>query len=402
MKNKFRMLVAIVTAIIFLPCQAQNSSTAPKIENYTKGELEIKVAPFGLDGNEINVGKVLPDGTIQFSWPDIDLADYESSDLYMRHLKSALWMIVCHDKKMEENNEEIKAVNTKDLLLYKYGQYVGSLQPSTRKEFSDSDTLETGSSFSWYYSNGDGKFNAVCTVYEEKGGPNDVYEIDKNNVLNTTTYDIDFKKGWNLVEKSLLELKDQKRGEELITTKFKESKATIDQIPNNINWHMKYWANDAYLEIEQVFSKLTPITKEQYKNWMPEKLGNLKRTVYEIGGKLERSSSTDNINLVFEKGAKKIDITVLDCAGSKESALAYTQILGMTSQEWKDDTDTGYQSATKMDSVPVIVEYNEKEKTSTLTYNSNGRFSINANGSEMDPDELWDYLKLLDLKKLIE
>ena len=55
-----------------------------------------------------------------------------------------------------------------------------------------------------------------------------------------------------------------------------------------------------------------------------------------------------------------------------------------------------------MDSVPVIVEYNEKEKTSTLTYNSNGRFSINANGSEMDPDELWDYLKLLDLKKLIE
>ena len=90
MKNKFRMLFAIVTAIIFLPCQAQNSSTAPKIENYTKGELEIKVAPFGLDGNEINVGKVLPDGTIQFSWPDIDLADYESSGFVYASFKKCL------------------------------------------------------------------------------------------------------------------------------------------------------------------------------------------------------------------------------------------------------------------------------------------------------------------------
>ncbi len=399
MKNKFIILVTTLLVVIFSPCEAQNIG---KIDNYTKGELEIKVAPFGLDGNEILVGKVLADGTIQFNWPEIDLADYESSGFFMNHLKSALWMIVCHDKKIEENNEEINAVNTKDLFLYKYGQNVGSLQPSTRKEFSDSDTLETGSSFSWYYSDGDGKFKAVCTVYEEKGGPNDVYEIDKNNIQNTTTYDIDFKKGWNLVEYSLIELKDQKRGGQLISTKFKEKKASINQVTNNTNWHMKYWANDEYLEIEHQLPKQTPITKEQYKNWMPEKLGNSKRTVYEIGKKMERISSTDNINLVFEKGAKKIDITVLDCAGSKESAQAYTMILGMGSQEWKDDTDTGYQSVTKMDSVPVILEYNEKEKATTLSFNSNGRFSIHAQGSEMNPDELWDYLKLLNLDKLIE
>jgi hypothetical protein len=403
MKNKFRMLVAIVTAITFLPCQAQNSGTAPKIENYTKGELEIKVAPFGLDGNEINVGKVLPDGTIQFSWPDIDLADYESSDFFMKQLKRSIGMNFCHDKKIEENNTEINAADTQYLYLYKYGEIVGSLHPSTQKEFNGSDdNLHIGSTISWYYSNGDGKFKAICTVYEEKRGANDVYEIDKNNVGNTTTYDINFKKGWNLVEASLLELKDQKRGDELVITRFKERKATINQIPNNINWHMKYWANDEYLEIEHQLPKQTPITKEQYKNWMPEKLSNLKRTVYKIGKKLERISSTDNIDLVFEKGGEKINVTILDCAGSKESAKAYTMILGMTSQEWKDDTDTGYQSATKMDSVPVIVEYNEKEKATTLTYNSNGRFSINANGSKMDPDELWDYLKLLNLEKLIE
>ncbi len=207
MKNKFRTLVAIVTAITFLPCQAQKSSTVPKIENYTKGELEIKVAPFG-DGYEINVGKVLPDGTIQFSWPDIDLADYESSGFVMNPLKSSLGMNFCHDKKIKENNTEIKAVDTKHLYLYKYGQNVGALLPTTQKELNDLDNdLIVGGTTSWFYSDADGKFKAECTVYEEKGGPEDVYEIDKNNVRNTTTYNIDFKKGWNLVETSLLELK---------------------------------------------------------------------------------------------------------------------------------------------------------------------------------------------------
>ncbi len=396
------MLAAIVTAITFLPCQAQNSGTPPKIKNYTKGELEIKVAPFGLDGNEINVGKVLPDGTIQFSWPDIDLANYESSDFFMSHLKIALWMSVCHDKKMEENNEEIKAVNTKDLLLYKYGQNVGFLQPSTRKEFSNSDTLETGSSFSWYYSNGDGKFKAICTVYEEKGGLNDVYEIDKNNVRNTTTYDINFKKGWNLVEKSLLELKDQKRGDELITTKFKESKATISQIPNNINWHMNYWANDELLEKEHQLISQTPIAKKQFENWLPRNLGDFKRTAYEIGKELERMPSTDNINIVFEKNLHKIEVTIVDCAGNKEAASMYTLMADMASSEWKEDSETGYQSATKMDGIPVMTDYNKNENNTTLSYSANERLLIKAEAVNIAPKELWEYLRKLDLEKLTD
>ncbi len=51
---------------------------------------------------------------------------------------------------------------------------------------------------------------------------------------------------------------------------------------------------------------------------MPKKLGKLKRTNYEIGKELERMPSLNNVNLLFEKGSKTIDLTIVDCAVNKD------------------------------------------------------------------------------------
>lgn len=66
MKSILNILMILT---LFLSCKAQQTSTTtnlPKIENYTKGEFIIKVAPFGF-GNEIPVGKVAKDGVIHFN-----------------------------------------------------------------------------------------------------------------------------------------------------------------------------------------------------------------------------------------------------------------------------------------------------------------------------------------------
>ena len=135
---------------------------------------------------------------------------------------------------------------------------------------------------------------------------------------------------------------------------------------------------------------------------MPKKLGKLKRTNYEIGKELERMPSLNNVNLLFEKGSKTIDLTIVDCAGNKDAADAYTLIMSMASRDWKDDKETGYKSAAEIDDIRVLTEYNTKENKTKLYYNSNGRFVIKAEATDIKPEELWQYLKTLNLETLIK
>ena len=74
----------------------------------------------------------------------------------------------------------------------------------------------------------------------------------------------------------------------------------------------------------------------------------------------------------------------------------------MASKDRKDDTKTGYRGASKMDDKRVMTDYNEKELKTTLNYNANGRFVIKAEGTNIKPEELWEYLKTLNLEALLK
>ncbi len=400
MKNKIKTLIIFLATASLLSCKVQQVKTSlPKIENYTHGEVEIIASPFGID-NEIKVGKVSVDGTIQFDWPEIDSKIIEANEYSLESVKRVVGMNVCHDEQIEENNEGIKVTDTKVLFLYKYGQKVGSLYPATQKELEDNvgsnrhSSLVLGSTISWYYSDGDGTFKAKCTVNTE-------WE-NSYNFKEVTSYELHFKKGWNIVQHTLLEKEDWKNDTDHGSLPKTINKKTIVNIPSDINWYLKYWANDELLEIERQLVQQTPISKKQYESWLPEKLDDLKRTSYEVGKKLERTTSINNAYLQFGEGSKKIDVTILDCAGSKETIGIYTLMLDMSGSEWKDKTESGYQSSTKMDSTPALVVYDEKEKAATLSYNTNDRFVVRAQAADMTPEELWEYLKKLNVEGLVK
>jgi len=405
MKTKLKISIAIIISLMILSCKSQQNSTTksvvPKIENYTKSELEIKVVPFGY-GSEITVGKVLKDGTIHFiKWPDnIDANDYENGFEMQTNIKFTVGMNVCNEKQIiEENNiDNAKVIEVRNLWVYKYGQQVGSLFPATQKEMQDNggsnreSGLVLGSTFFWIYSEGNSNFKAKCTTDQEWENSYDIKKI--------TTYDIQLKKGWNIVQHTLLEKEDWINDTDKGSLPKTISVKTIASIPSNINWYLKYWANDELLELEHKLFEQTPITKKQYENWLLENLGDLKRTNYEIGKKIERLPTTNNINLLFEKETKKIDITIVDCVGNKDAGNLYTTILDMTSTEWKEETETGYHSVAKLDNIPVLIDYNKDEALTTLTYNTNGRFLIKAEAINIKPEELWNQLKQLEIEKL--
>ncbi|GGG44415.1 hypothetical protein [Bizionia arctica] len=388
MKTK---LIVVITIFIFQFCKAQQSQTALlQVENYNKGELELKITSFG-DNNPITIGKVLADGTIYFNWLAADLSNINGNDYMTRSIKNFYGGNFCQDPNVVVTNENTTLVEIKYIYLFKYGQAVGAIIPSTQIDVEHNND-QLGSTINWIYSDSDTNVKAHCT---ENKAWEDLYDFDQ-----TITYELKLKKGFNLVSNTLTAIEEWDTEEEKGSLPRSRIIQSLDQIPGNLHWQLKYWANDEALEIEQQLVKLKPITKQQYESWLPKKLGKLKRTNYEIGKAIERIPNKNNVNLLFEKDAQTIDLTIIDCAGNKDAVGAYTMIMNMLSRDWKDKTKTGYNSATEMDGKRVMTEYNEKEAKTTLNYNANKRFIIKAEATNMNPEEIWEHLKTLNLKTL--
>ncbi len=394
-RAKYTLLLFLLSAFL-LPGIVQGSEgvspkNMPSIEGYTKGELEIRIATFGLD-NPVTVGKVAADGVIHFSWPELDLGEVDEHGFFTTPLKKHNDLRFCKEPNIAFTNQEAKTVNVNYLYLYKYGQKVGDLIPSTQVG-SEHRPDEVGSTIRWIYSDSAASVEAQCSVKRE--GEN-LYSFDE-----TKTISFAFQKGWNLVSDTLVaveEYENEGRKRSLPKTK---TKRTIEEIPSDIVWHMKYTANDELLEFEQRLLKETPLTKQDYESWLPKTLGKLKRTGYEVGKEIERIDTDNNVNMLFAKGSKKIDLTIVDPAGSKDTVAMFTTMMDFASTDWKEETDTGYRSAAEMEGKRVLTDYNENESKANLQYNVHDRLMVRADAENMTPEELWKHLQALDFEALI-
>lgn len=240
---KKNLLLIVLSFFLLQTSKAQNitettSPSIPKIENHTKGRLDIKVAPFGLDGIKITVGQMLKDGSIHFNWQNIDLNSIDDYEFYLSSIKDVVGMNFCNEKEIEESNKTTKAVEV-ELSLYKKNKYVGMLYPATQKEILDNASLNRhtslvlGSYLSWYYSDGDANFKATCKVNSE-------WE-NSYNFIEVTNYDIQLKEGWNIVKHTLVEKEDWKNESNQGSLPKHITKTSITTIPNNNNWYLNYF-----------------------------------------------------------------------------------------------------------------------------------------------------------------
>ena len=176
------------------------------------------------------------------------------------------------------------------------------------------------------------------------------------------------------------------------TGKVKEAKQGFD----NVNEILK-GAEDLEKNIEKL-SELTPITKEQIKTWMPEEINDLKRTEYNIGGVMGIST----FKLTFKGDADKmIKITISDGAGKGSAMIGMFSM--MQNMEIDKENESGYERTQTFDGQPTLIKYQSSEnyEKSTLQCLFNERFGIEATAWKMTPDELWSYIKKLEINKLI-
>lgn len=372
-------------------------SSALVVENYDKSELELMVSPFG-DANPINVGKVTADGQIQFDWPEVDVGEIEGSEFHMETIARAIGLSFCNDKEIKQNDKTVKAVAIKNISLFKYGKPVGAISPATQKELEGNagsnrnSSLVLGSSIIWLYSDSDAVFEAKCAINMESERNYSFKEI--------TNYNLQLKKGWNIVQHSLAEKEDWENEGARGSLPKTITKTSLLEIPSSINWYMNYWANDKLLDLEHKLLTQTPVAQQAFEDWVPTNLGELNRTSYAVNEKLETLANENNLHVVFSGGDRNIDLTIADSAGSKDTVGVFTMTMDMTGTEWKDEIETGYRSSAIMGSTPVLIEFNAKTNQTAMTYNANDRFLVKALAENIDPETLWGYLEGLQLDQL--
>jgi len=187
--------------------------------------------------------------------------------------------------------------------------------------------------------------------------------------------------------------------ENISINKFKE---TIDNVKEtergleNVNEVIK-GAENLEKNIKKL-SELIPITKEQIKDWMPKEIDDLKRTEYNIGSQMGIST----FKLTFKGDEKKmIKISISDGAGKGSAIIAMFSM--MQNMEIDKENESGYERTQTFDGQPTLIKYQSSEnyEKSTLQCLFNERFGIEANAWRMTPDQLWSYIKKLEIEKLI-
>ncbi len=182
-----------------------------------------------------------------------------------------------------------------------------------------------------------------------------------------------------------------------VTDKAKEVKQGL----GNINEMVKE-AEDLQENVEKL-AELTPVSKEIIKAWMPTELDNLKRTKYGIGKQMG-FAQVSNLSLEFKEDDtyKKVDVSITDGAGNGASFISV--FIMVQNADIDSEDQTGYERTETFDGQKILVKYSNPEynNRSQFNYLINNRLLVEAKGWQMEPEELWVYLKKLEIEKLIE
>ncbi|MBU2948113.1 hypothetical protein [Zobellia uliginosa] len=143
----------------------------------------------------------------------------------------------------------------------------------------------------------------------------------------------------------------------------------------------------------------TPLTNGELREWLPENLGNLKRTGFKIGqaGMYQVNSVEGTYKMSEEK--KKFKVVVIDGAGPTGSMMAASYgLLGNFEMETEDEFK--HQQTVEVNGVKAQQTYKKKTNDTQLMFAYEERFFVTVNGSDMLPDETWGMVEKLKLEEL--
>lgn len=149
----------------------------------------------------------------------------------------------------------------------------------------------------------------------------------------------------------------------------------------------------------ETLSQMTPMEQEDLKAWLPQQLGNYKRTLYKTGDLVSTGTTAMESEFKQEGGSGQlIHFQLVDGAGS----FAATLIAGFNQgflMQMEEEREHYYKKQVTRNGLTALEEYDSEANSSELQFVYNQRYLITLSG-DASPDVLWDFVKALPLSQL--
>lgn len=175
-----------------------------------------------------------------------------------------------------------------------------------------------------------------------------------------------------------------------------ETKNSINPVSNAIKASSKM---DEMKEEVDDLTKLTPLTIEDFKAWLPDEIIGMKRTGYKSGQTAMMNIASIEGTYKTEDKSKELKIYVIDRAG--ETAASATMGITMAFEmEFNQESDGHSKKTVTKNGNKAIEEYYSNSNRSEIQLLHNTRFYIKAEGKNMNIDETWKAIKGANLDQL--
>lgn len=392
-----RSVLIISFLLTMLSCKSQELyNTLPKVENQLVGELDytneaLELVQKQANGKEISLGKINTDGSIHFNLPEYDIkALYDSINL--QHSKLQQLFEISSDCKgldvfAKTPFDDVYSQKHDPIYIKKYGMNIAALyavndEIIVSRNNNNRTVLPAEATYFWFYIDRAITFKEECTKVSSRTG--DIYARISAN--------IEFEKGWNFIEENLVEVQNviesDAQSPTIRTIEFKRSSSANKKV----KWIIKQFKADEEIQVLKKLYNLIPITQEQFETWAPNKLGDLSITTKEYGNPPKGRKNKNNIHLIYanESQKKEIDLYAVDFSKNPGDAEMIDFAYAMEN-DGKDEKDIK----------PYVAQYSEREKVTKLLYKFGDRMFVEASGVNINAEELWEYIKKLEIEELL-
>lgn len=227
-----KKILLVLTVVACIPGMLR-SQHAAKISDYTLGEKELVIFPFGME-QKIVVGKVDADGNMLFDWSNFDASTLKNTEIYLEDFKRIL-DLNCEEEVVDESSiDGIKAANAGNLYIWNETRWEGALTVASSNELKEhildhyGKDAAVGKYLNWVYADGDADYKSTCMVKQ--------YYMDVGEIEQTKHFDLHLKKGWNII---LFEIKEVVPVKNAAAMAVDIHISTAEDYPENINWYLK-------------------------------------------------------------------------------------------------------------------------------------------------------------------
>ncbi len=179
-----------------------------------------------------------------------------------------------------------------------------------------------------------------------------------------------------------------------VSDKLKEAKQGVS---NASTWIDQ--AQQAEGKIERL-KEMEPLNNEQLKKWLPEKIGELKRTGFKVG-------KTGFINVASIEGkyktedGREFELEIMDGAGEMGSVLMTSMSMASTMEIEEEDENKHMQTVTK-DGIRAKQTYFKKRNKTELQFVYGERFIVMVKAKDAEPEKTWELVERSNLDGLLD